>query len=84
MLEYAVFGNPIAHSRSPQIHQAFARQQGLPMVYERVLAPLDGFQAALAIFSVAAAWVPMSPCRLKPKRMPPPMCCRHVRRLPVR
>ena len=37
MLEYAVFGNPIAHSRSPQIHQAFARQQGLPMVYERVL-----------------------------------------------
>ena len=50
MLEYAVFGNPIAHSRSPQIHQAFARQQGLPMVYERVLAPLDGFQAALADF----------------------------------
>lgn len=40
---YAVIGNPIAHSRSPQIHAAFARQTGEDIVYERLPAPDDGF-----------------------------------------
>ena len=40
---YAVVGNPIAHSRSPQIHAAFARQTAQALSYERLLAPLDGF-----------------------------------------
>ena len=40
---YCVIGNPIGHSRSPDIHAAFAAQTGQDMVYERVLAPLDGF-----------------------------------------
>lgn len=40
---YAVIGNPIAHSKSPIIHQAFAKQTGQDIEYERVLAPLDGF-----------------------------------------
>lgn len=35
--EYVVVGNPIAHSRSPEIHQAFARQFGRTISYERVL-----------------------------------------------
>jgi shikimate dehydrogenase len=38
-----VIGNPIAHSRSPGIHAAFAAQTGQDIAYERCLAPLDGF-----------------------------------------
>lgn len=41
---YVVIGNPIAHSKSPEIHARFAAQTGQHMVYERVLAPLDGFE----------------------------------------
>lgn len=41
--KYAVIGNPIGHSKSPIIHQAFAQQIGKSICYERVLAPLDGF-----------------------------------------
>jgi shikimate dehydrogenase len=48
---YAVLGNPISHSRSPFIHEAFARQCGLPIRYERVLSPLDGFEATLRAFA---------------------------------
>lgn len=40
---YAVIGNPIEHSKSPLIHQAFAAQTGQDIDYSRVLAPLDGF-----------------------------------------
>lgn len=40
---YAVIGNPVAHSKSPDIHQVFALQTDQDIVYERVLAPLDGF-----------------------------------------
>ena len=40
---YAVIGNPIKHSRSPEIHQSFAKQCGISLVYDRLLAPLDGF-----------------------------------------
>lgn len=40
---YAVIGNPIEHSRSPAIHQAFARQCSIELEYGRLLAPLDGF-----------------------------------------
>ncbi len=45
---YCVIGNPIAHSKSPDIHAAFARQSGQAMAYERCLAPLDGFAATVA------------------------------------
>lgn len=34
---FAVFGNPVAHSRSPEIHQAFAAQRHQPMDYQRLL-----------------------------------------------
>lgn len=45
--KYCVIGNPIGHSRSPAIHAAFAAQTGQDIVYERVLAPLDGFAATV-------------------------------------
>jgi shikimate dehydrogenase len=44
---YCVIGNPVAHSKSPAIHAAFAAQTGQPLVYERCLAPLDGFAATV-------------------------------------
>ena len=50
---YAVFGHPIAHSKSPQIHAAFARQTGQDMSYEAILAPKDGFADSVAAFIAA-------------------------------
>ncbi|MBL8507635.1 MAG: shikimate dehydrogenase [Chitinimonas sp.] len=47
---YAVIGNPVAHSKSPLIHAAFARQTGQKLVYERLEAPLDGFVDTAAQF----------------------------------
>jgi shikimate dehydrogenase len=44
---YCVIGNPIAHSKSPDIHAAYAAQTGQQMHYERCLAPLDGFDATV-------------------------------------
>ena len=50
MDRYLVIGNPIAHSRSPEIHAAFARQTGEAMVYERLLVAPGDFPRAVAAF----------------------------------
>lgn len=50
MESYVVFGNPIAHSKSPFIHQQFAEQLNIAHPYGRMLAPLDGFVAMLEAF----------------------------------
>lgn len=47
---YAVIGHPVAHSKSPRIHARFAEQTGQDMAYEALLAPLDGFETAVAGF----------------------------------
>jgi shikimate dehydrogenase len=52
---YAVFGNPVAHSRSPLIHTEFARQTGQDISYSAILAPLDGFPGAVRDFAAQGA-----------------------------
>lgn len=50
---YAVIGNPVAHSKSPLIHAAFARQTGEDIAYQALLAPLDGFAVTVREFMAA-------------------------------
>lgn len=50
MDQYAVFGNPIKHSKSPFIHTLFAHQTQQKMTYGIVEAPSDGFKAAIQTF----------------------------------
>jgi len=45
----------VAHSRSPAIHALFAAQTGQQLAYDRLLAPLDGFEAALRAFAASGA-----------------------------
>ncbi|WP_440867463.1 shikimate dehydrogenase [Symbiopectobacterium purcellii] len=52
---FAVFGHPIAHSKSTQIHALFSEQTGIPLTYERLLAPLDRFEQTLRDFFHAGA-----------------------------
>ncbi len=52
---FAVFGNPIVHSKSPQIHAMFAEQFGIDVEYRAIEAPLDGFAAAIAAFRMEGA-----------------------------
>jgi shikimate dehydrogenase len=41
--KYCVVGNPVQHSKSPEIHGMFAQQTKQPISYEKLQAPLDGF-----------------------------------------
>ena len=50
---YCVMGHPVAHSRSPWIHQRFAALTGQALDYERQLVPLDGFVQAVQQFAQA-------------------------------
>lgn len=48
--KYAVFGNPIAQSKSPFIHTEFAKQTQQDLSYEAILAPVDQFSSSLTAF----------------------------------
>jgi shikimate dehydrogenase len=51
--QYCVFGNPVAHSKSPAIHAAFAAATSQDLVYEARLAAVDGFKQAISDFVAA-------------------------------
>ncbi|WDD96307.1 shikimate dehydrogenase [Burkholderia sp. FERM BP-3421] len=51
--QYAVIGNPVAHSKSPFIHARFAEQTGEALDYTHRLAPLDGFVESVRAFAAA-------------------------------
>lgn len=48
--KYTVFGNPIAQSKSPAIHQMFAEQVGLTIEYNRTFATIEDFIPTLTGF----------------------------------
>lgn len=48
--QFAVIGNPIEQSRSPELHHAFAQSLGLELDYQKRLAPLDGFEQSMQQF----------------------------------
>jgi shikimate dehydrogenase len=50
---YALVGHPVAHSRSPLIHQLFARQTGQRMTYELIDAEPEQFETAVRGFQAA-------------------------------
>ncbi len=49
---YAVFGNPIKHSKSPVIHSAFARQFDEEITYRALSIDIDQFEARVTSFFV--------------------------------
>lgn len=50
---YALVGHPVSHSRSPLIHQLFARQMGADIAYELIDAEPQEFETAVLGFQAA-------------------------------
>ena len=50
MDKYCVYGNPIKQSRSPHIHQNFAKNTQQNISYQSQFVALDGFNEAVNSF----------------------------------
>ena len=48
---YGVMGNPVRHSKSPQIHDMFASQCNIEMQYDRIQVDTGGFDQAVSHFA---------------------------------
>lgn len=48
--QFAVIGNPIEQSRSPELHHAFAEKTGIKLNYVKRFAEIDAFEASVADF----------------------------------
>ena len=46
-------GNPVAHSRSPEIHQLFAQQASIKIDYQRIQVDVGGFAQAVSNFQAS-------------------------------
>ena len=84
MEKFAVFGHPIAHSKSPFIHAAFAEQTGIEHPYGRICAPLEGFPQAIEAFLRPVAKAPMLRCRLNSRHGNSRMSSANARHYPAR
>jgi len=72
-MKLAVFGDPISHSRSPDIHAQFAKQADLQVDYQPIKAPLQSFPKRLEAFYLEGGQGANVTLPLKEKAME--LCC---------